>query len=74
MVAGVGWQVNHLRAERDLLVAVADSPWIAALNYSFQDKHNLYMVRTHMRIPPSQPCPPLHQAPWAQVFVKVCKN
>ena len=37
-------QVTHLRNERDLLVAVADSPWIVELKYSFQDERQLYMV------------------------------
>ena len=37
-------QVGHLRDERDLLAAVGDM-WIVGLFFSFQDEHNLYMVR-----------------------------
>lgn len=40
-------QVGHLRDERDLLVAV-DETWIVALNFSFQDEHNLYMVMEYL--------------------------
>ena len=37
-------QVTHLRNERDLLVAVAESPWIVEMKCSFQDSRQLYMV------------------------------
>jgi serine/threonine kinase 38 len=41
-------QVQHIRAERDVL-ALADNPWVVKLHYSFQDDKNLYlvMVRPH---------------------------
>lgn len=37
-------QEGHLRAERDFLVAAADSRWIVPLITAFQDSHNLYLV------------------------------
>lgn len=40
-------QVGHLRDERDLLVAAADT-WIVTLFFSFQDEHNLYMVMEYL--------------------------
>src|SRR4051812_29534668 len=36
-------QVQHIRAERDLMVLM-DNPWIVKLLYSFQDEKNLYLV------------------------------
>jgi serine/threonine kinase 38 len=36
-------QVEHIRAERDVL-ALIDSPWIVNLRYSFQDDKSLYLV------------------------------
>jgi serine/threonine protein kinase len=36
-------KIEHLIAERNVL-AIADSPWVVKLLYSFQDKANLYLV------------------------------
>ncbi|XP_015681344.2 serine/threonine-protein kinase 38-like [Protobothrops mucrosquamatus] len=36
-------QVAHIRAERDILVE-ADGAWVVKMFYSFQDKHNLYLI------------------------------
>lgn len=36
-------QVQHIKAERDLMVLM-DNPWIVKLLYSFQDDKNLYLV------------------------------
>jgi len=36
-------QVQHIRAERDVL-ALADNPWVVKLHYSFQNDKNLYLV------------------------------
>ncbi|MES1915893.1 MAG: hypothetical protein MHM6MM_007777, partial [Cercozoa sp. M6MM] len=36
-------QVEHIRAERDIL-ALADNPWLVRLLYSFQDDEYLYLV------------------------------
>lgn len=36
-------QVQHIKAERNLLAA-ADNPWVVKLLYSFQDSSNLYLV------------------------------
>ena len=47
-------QVGHLRDERDLLAAVGDK-WIVGLFFSFQDEHNLYMVRSPRRHPSRPP-------------------
>ena len=47
-------QVGHLRDERDLLAAVGDK-WIVGLFFSFQDEHNLYMVRSSCRQPSRSP-------------------
>jgi serine/threonine kinase 38 len=40
-------QVQHIRAERDLLSA-ADNPWVVKLFYSFQDENNLYLVMEYL--------------------------
>ena len=39
-------QVNHARAERDILASADDisSPYLVTLHYSFQDEFHLYMV------------------------------
>ena len=45
-------QEGHVRAERDILrsASLVSSPggaeWIVKLYYSFQDRDNLYLVRT----------------------------
>jgi len=36
-------QINHIKAERDVL-ALADTPWVVKLQYSFQDRKSLYLV------------------------------
>lgn len=36
-------QINHIKAERDVL-ALADTPWVVKLAYSFQDRKSLYLV------------------------------
>lgn len=36
-------QVEHIRAERDVL-ALVDSPWVVNLKWSFQDEKSLYLV------------------------------
>ena len=36
-------QVNHIKAEREVLVK-AKNPWIVDLKYSFQDDKYLYLV------------------------------
>lgn len=40
-------QVQHIRAERDLLAA-ADNQWLVKLHYSFQDEVYLYLVMEYM--------------------------
>ena len=40
-------QVQHIRAERDVL-ALADNPWVVKLHYSFQDDKNLYLVMEYL--------------------------
>jgi serine/threonine kinase 38 len=40
-------QVQHIRAERDVL-ALADNPWVVKLQYSFQDDKNLYLVMEYL--------------------------
>jgi len=40
-------QVQHVRAERDVL-ARADNPWIVELKYSFQDEKHLYLVMEYL--------------------------
>jgi serine/threonine kinase 38 len=38
-------QVQHIREERNILVeAGSDNPWLVQLHFSFQDKHNLYLL------------------------------
>lgn len=41
-------QEGHIRAERDFLVASANSRWVVPLIASFQDTHNLYLVMDYM--------------------------
>jgi protein-serine/threonine kinase len=41
-------QEGHLRAERDFLVASANSRWVVPLVASFQDYNNLYLVMEYM--------------------------
>lgn len=41
-------QEGHLRAERDFLVASAQSRWVVPLIASFQDSENLYLVMEYM--------------------------
>jgi serine/threonine protein kinase len=41
-------QEGHLRAERDFLVASANSRWVVPLVASFQDRNNLYLVMEYM--------------------------
>ncbi|KAI9738815.1 MAG: hypothetical protein M1834_008322 [Cirrosporium novae-zelandiae] len=41
-------QEGHLRAERDFLVASANSRWIVPLIASFQDANHLYLVMDYM--------------------------
>jgi protein-serine/threonine kinase len=41
-------QEGHLRAERDFLVASANSRWVVPLIASFQDANNLYLVMEYM--------------------------
>eukprot|EP00727_Mastigamoeba_balamuthi_P004650 m51a1_g14183 putative serine threonine-protein kinase 38 isoform x1 (515) ;mRNA; f:63208-65033 len=41
-------QVAHVRAERDILVAGHESPWVVKLNYSFQDPKYLYLVMEYL--------------------------
>lgn len=41
-------QEGHLRAERDFLVASAQSRWVVPLISSFQDRENLYLVMEYM--------------------------
>jgi len=40
-------QVQHIRAERDVL-ALADNPWVVKLHFSFQDDKNLYLVMEYL--------------------------
>lgn len=40
-------QVNHIRAERDVL-ALADNPWVVKLHFSFQTEKNLYLVMEYL--------------------------
>jgi len=40
-------QVQHIRAERDVL-ALADNPWVVKLHYSFQDDKSLYLVMEYL--------------------------
>jgi len=40
-------QVNHVRAERDILTE-SENSWIVTLFYSFQDSLNLYMVMEYL--------------------------
>jgi serine/threonine kinase 38 len=40
-------QVQHIRAERDLL-SLADNPWVVKLFYSFQDEIKLYLVMEYL--------------------------
>lgn len=40
-------QVQHIRAERDLLAA-ADNQWLVKLHYSFQDDVYLYLIMEYM--------------------------
>eukprot|EP00475_Leptophrys_vorax_P041807 TRINITY_DN78877_c0_g1_i1.p1 TRINITY_DN78877_c0_g1~~TRINITY_DN78877_c0_g1_i1.p1 ORF type:complete len:468 (-),score=149.75 TRINITY_DN78877_c0_g1_i1:86-1489(-) len=40
-------QVQHIRAERDLL-SLADNPWVVKLFYSFQDDIKLYLVMEYL--------------------------
>jgi serine/threonine kinase 38 len=40
-------QTDHIRAERNLLVA-ADNPWVVKLVYSFQDEEKLYLVMEYL--------------------------
>jgi serine/threonine kinase 38 len=40
-------QTDHIRAERNLLVA-ADNPWVVKLLYSFQDEEKLYLVMEYL--------------------------
>jgi len=37
-------QAAHVRAERDVLVAGHQSPWVVRLHYSFQDRKFLYLM------------------------------
>lgn len=41
-------QEGHLRAERDFLVASANSRWVVPLIASFQDSQNLYLILEYM--------------------------
>ena len=41
-------QEGHLRAERDFLVASANSRWVVPLIASFQDNTNLYLIMEYM--------------------------
>jgi serine/threonine protein kinase len=43
-------QVQHIRAERDLLT-LADNPNVVSLHFSFQDDKNLYLVCFFMSVP-----------------------
>lgn len=40
-------QVNHLRAERDIL-STSNNPWIVELKASFQDPKYLYLVMEYL--------------------------
>lgn len=40
-------QVQHIRAERDVL-ALADNPWVVKLHFSFQDDKSLYLVMEYL--------------------------
>lgn len=41
-------QVQHIRAERDIL-ALADNPFVVKLHYSFQDDQHLYLVMEYLQ-------------------------
>ncbi|EAR86370.3 Serine/Threonine kinase domain protein (macronuclear) [Tetrahymena thermophila SB210] len=41
-------QINHVRAERDVLATV-DNPWIVELYCSFQDSKHLYLVMEYLQ-------------------------
>lgn len=41
-------QVAHIRAEKNIL-ALADNPWVVQLDYSFQDRKNLYLVMEYLQ-------------------------
>ena len=36
-------QINHVRAERDILANAPDNPWVVGLEYSFQDNNYLFL-------------------------------
>jgi len=40
-------QVQHIRAERDVL-ALSDNQWVVKLHFSFQDDKNLYLVMEYL--------------------------
>ena len=54
-------QEGHVRAERDVLksASLVSSPggaeWIVRLHYSFQDRDNLYLVRSRSSMRPFSP-------------------
>jgi serine/threonine protein kinase len=41
-------QVAHVRAERDLMRASTDNPWVVKLFFSFHDDDHLYLVMEFM--------------------------
>eukprot|EP00824_Muranothrix_gubernata_P022453 TRINITY_DN5434_c0_g2_i3.p1 TRINITY_DN5434_c0_g2~~TRINITY_DN5434_c0_g2_i3.p1 ORF type:complete len:507 (+),score=104.96 TRINITY_DN5434_c0_g2_i3:123-1643(+) len=41
-------QAQHVNAERDLMAAAGDSPWVVTLYYSFQDDSNLYLIMEYI--------------------------
>lgn len=41
-------QVQHIRAEKNIL-ALADNPWVVALDFSFQDDKHLYLVMEYLQ-------------------------